>query len=397
MPKLRLGDLDLYYEEAGTGPALLMLHGLGASLEDWEFQVPEFARYFRVITPDLRGFGRSGRGTQPASIARFAQDMAALLDHLRIDSFFLVGYSMGGAVAQELALMRPQAVPRMVIANSMPTFRPQTLRQRFEVFYRLVVMSVLGPERLARISAQRMFPDQPEIRAASISRGIAYNTRSSYLRALRALTSWSALERLSAEGIVAIGPDEVPGLLEQVRETADAKFGDYSGTMAMALAKRAGKKPRDVAIAIIERLDVGDVFENPTEPVGPGFINVKVRDDALSRAVAAAARGNFRMAVAIVEPSGELVAFARMDDTQYGSILVAQRKARTAARYRLATSVMEERTLAGRIVSLANDDALPIAGGVPIVVDGRIVGAIGVSGATAAQDAEVATAALAAD
>ena len=54
-------------------------------------------------------------------------------------------------------------------------------------------------------------------------------------------------------------------------------------------------------------------------------------------------------------------------------------------------------TLAGRIVSLANDDALPIAGGVPIVVDGRIVGAIGVSGATAAQDAEVATAALAAD
>lgn len=198
MPKLRLGDLDLYYEEAGTGPALLMLHGLGASLEDWEFQVPEFARYFRVITPDLRGFGRSGRGTQPASIARFAQDMAALLDHLRIDSFFLVGYSMGGAVAQELALMRPQAVPRMVIANSMPTFRPQTLRQRFEVFYRLVVMSVLGPERLARISAQRMFPDQPEIRAASISRGIAYNTRSSYLRALRALTSWSALERLSA-------------------------------------------------------------------------------------------------------------------------------------------------------------------------------------------------------
>jgi uncharacterized protein GlcG (DUF336 family) len=86
-----------------------------------------------------------------------------------------------------------------------------------------------------------------------------------------------------------------------------------------------------------------------------------------------------------------------MNDTQYGSILVAQRKARTAARYRLATSVMEERTLAGRIVSLANDDALPIAGGIPIVVDGRIVGAIGVSGATAAQDAEVATAALAAD
>ena len=83
-----------------------------------------------------------------------------------------------------------------------------------------------------------------------------------------------------------------------------------------------------------------------------------------------------------------------MDDTQYGSIYVAQKKATTAARYRLATSVMEERTLAGRIVTLANDDSLPIAGGVPIVIDGKIVGAIGVSGAAAAEDNQIALAAL---
>jgi len=109
----------------------------------------------------------------------------------------------------------------------------------------------------------------------------------------------AALERLAADGVVALGPDDLPGLLEQVREAADAKFGDYSGTMAMALAKRAGKKPRDVALAIIERLDVGDVFEKPAEPVGPGFINLKVRDDALARAVAAAA-GDERLGVAPV-------------------------------------------------------------------------------------------------
>ncbi|MFM8435551.1 MAG: arginine--tRNA ligase, partial [Planctomycetia bacterium] len=109
----------------------------------------------------------------------------------------------------------------------------------------------------------------------------------------------AALERLAADCVVALGPDDLPGLLEQVREAADAKFGDYSGTMAMALAKRAGKKPRDVALAIIERLDVGDVFEKPAEPVGPGFINLKVRDDALARAVAAAA-GDERLGVAPV-------------------------------------------------------------------------------------------------
>ncbi len=126
-------------------------------------------------------------------------------------------------------------------------------------------------------------------------------------------------------------------------------------------------------------------------------ISLAAAEALIERAVTAARAAGHRMAVAIVEPNGELVAFARMDDTQYGSIRVAQRKAWTAARYRLATSTMEERTLAGRIVTLANDDSLPIAGGIPIVVDGHIVGAIGVSGASAAEDAAVATAALAED
>ena len=97
----------------------------------------------------------------------------------------------------------------------------------------------------------------------------------------------AALERLSADGVVAIAPEELPALVELVRETADPKHGDYSGTMAMGLAKRAGKKPRDIAVEIIKRLDVADLFEPPGEPVGPGFINLRVRDDALARAVAA--------------------------------------------------------------------------------------------------------------
>jgi len=107
------------------------------------------------------------------------------------------------------------------------------------------------------------------------------------------------------------------------------------------------------------------------------------------------ARNGWRLAVAVVEPSGELVAFARMDDTQYGSIYVAQRKATTSARYRLPTAALEERVVGGRLVILANDDYFPFPGGRPIIVDGRIVGAIGVSGATSAQDDEAALAALA--
>lgn len=123
-------------------------------------------------------------------------------------------------------------------------------------------------------------------------------------------------------------------------------------------------------------------------------ISLAQADSIMERAIAASRARGFRMAIAIVEPSGELVAFSRMDDTQYGSIHIALRKASSSARYRIATATLEERVMAGRLVSLANDDALPIAGGIPIVFDGRIVGAIGVSGATAAQDHEIALEAL---
>lgn len=99
-----------------------------------------------------------------------------------------------------------------------------------------------------------------------------------------------ALIRLSEDGFVAIRNDELPALIDQVREAADPKFGDYSGTMAMSLAKRAGRNPRDIAAAIIERLEVGTFFEKPLEPTGPGFINVTIRDEALSEAVITASK-----------------------------------------------------------------------------------------------------------
>ena len=125
------------------------------------------------------------------------------------------------------------------------------------------------------------------------------NLRSALRRSFR-----HALEGLAADGTLAIGPDEIAALLEQVRETADAKFGDYSGTMAMALAKKSGKKPRDVAVAIIGRLAAApgysELFEPPGDPVGPGFINVRVKDSALAALVASAVADD-RLGVAAVE------------------------------------------------------------------------------------------------
>ena len=109
-----------------------------------------------------------------------------------------------------------------------------------------------------------------------------------------------------------------------------------------------------------------------------------------------AAGKGFRMAFAIVEPSGELVAFARMDDAPYAAIRIAQQKARASARFRLPTAQFEERVLAGRTVLLSSDEVIAVAGGVPIVENGRVIGALGVSGGSAAEDSAIATATLAA-
>ena len=94
----------------------------------------------------------------------------------------------------------------------------------------------------------------------------------------------------------------------------------------------------------------------PTAPAAPAPpygapVPLETAQGLLDAALDHARENGWRVAVAIVEPSGELVAFARLDDTQYGSIHVAQRKATTAARYRIPTLTMEERVLAGRIVS----------------------------------------------
>jgi uncharacterized protein GlcG (DUF336 family) len=115
-------------------------------------------------------------------------------------------------------------------------------------------------------------------------------------------------------------------------------------------------------------------------------------------AIAEARRNQLTMAIAIVDPAGDLVYFERMDDTQVGSVDVALSKARSAARFKRPTKAFQDALAAGgeglRILAL--EGAIPVDGGVPIVIGGRVVGAIGVSGGTSAQDGQVAAAGLAA-
>ncbi len=147
------------------------------------------------------------------------------------------------------------------------------------------------------------------------------------------------------------------------------------------------------ACAVMTATSAAAQQQNPP-PSGYGPpISLSESRALIDRGMELSAAQGLKMAFAVVEPSGELVAFARMDDAPYASTRLAQQKASTSARLRLTTAELEERVQGGRMALLSSDEVIAIGGGVPIIVDGRIIGALGVSGGTAAQDAAIAGAA----
>jgi glc operon protein GlcG len=121
-------------------------------------------------------------------------------------------------------------------------------------------------------------------------------------------------------------------------------------------------------------------------------ISLENAKKAAAAAIAEARKNNFTMALAIVDPNGTLVYYEKIDNTQIGSANVAINKARSAALYKRPTKAFEEALAKGGdgLKVLRLEGAIPVEGGVPIVMDGKIVGAIGMSGGTSAQDAQCA-------
>ena len=139
------------------------------------------------------------------------------------------------------------------------------------------------------------------------------------------------------------------------------------------------------------------VAQTPPPAIGAP-ITLEQAKKAIAAAEAEARKNNWWMAIAVVDTSSKLVAFERMDNTQVGSIDIALGKATTANNLKRPTKVLQDAIGAGGggLRFLAVPGALPIEGGIPIVADGKIIGAIGVSGAASDQDAQCAMAGVAA-
>ncbi|MGH8090372.1 MAG: alpha/beta fold hydrolase [Rudaea sp.] len=197
MPSAQVNGTSIFYEREGRGPPLLMIHGLGSSGDDWAFQREEFARQFSLIMPDLRGSGRSAKPPGPYSIAQFAADLWALLDALGIESANLLGFSLGGAVAQEMALTQPARVQRLVLCNALANYRTDTPRKWLEARMQVALVHLLGLRRTAKLIANRLFPHEEQApKRQRVIDVVGANPKAAYLSTIHALVGWSALEHI---------------------------------------------------------------------------------------------------------------------------------------------------------------------------------------------------------
>ena len=126
MPTAKINDIEMYYEvhgptclPAAQADPLLLIMGLGANATSWEMQLPAFSREYRVVAFDNRGSGRTDKPKSPYTMPQMADDAVALLDHLGIASAHVFGMSMGGMIAQEMALRHPRRVRALVLGGTM--------------------------------------------------------------------------------------------------------------------------------------------------------------------------------------------------------------------------------------------------------------------------------------
>jgi uncharacterized protein GlcG (DUF336 family) len=138
-------------------------------------------------------------------------------------------------------------------------------------------------------------------------------------------------------------------------------------------------------IAVAAALAAASSFAQSPAPYGPP-ITLDNAKKVAAVALAEARKSNWTMAVAVVDPNGTLIYYEKMDNTQNGSAKVAVDKARSAALFKRSTKAFADRIATGNAGVLAVEGAVPVEGGVPLVMEGKIVGAIGLSGDTSEHD-----------
>jgi pimeloyl-ACP methyl ester carboxylesterase len=217
MPRVRVGDITMHYVEAGSGDPLVLIMGLSGDHQAWGFQLPVLAERHRVIAFDNRGAGQTDAPDHPYTTAMMAADTLRLMDALGIDRAHVVGVSMGGMIAQELALAAPQRVRTLHIGCSLArpdahlrallsTWRTVRTRLPLDLALRAVALWLFAPET---------WNERPEFVETLLQTALAnpyVQTTTGFIRQTEAVEAHDTVDRLrriECPTLVSVAEDDI--------------------------------------------------------------------------------------------------------------------------------------------------------------------------------------------
>jgi 3-oxoadipate enol-lactonase len=194
-------------------PIVLLLHGLGVNSSSWMLQFDTLiSAGFRPIVPDIMGFGESEYDGLGWSIERIADLLAELLIQLNSGPVFVVGLSMGGAIAQQLTLSYPKFVRKLILVSTFKKLRPRNLVTWFYFLLRAFMVYFFDIKTQSKIVAQKVFPDSDQLPLRKMAEAqIAQADPRAYREAMKSLfmfNSTNQLNEISIPTLVVIGEND---------------------------------------------------------------------------------------------------------------------------------------------------------------------------------------------
>ncbi len=239
MPVVGVQGAQLYYEEAGAGPAVVFAHGGGGDVSQWRHQMATFAQRHRVVAFDARGHGQSRTSTPCFEMTHFRDDLAALLRHLHIARAHLVGATLGGVTILEFALAQPEMVQSLVLISTAPDTTDE-MRARFAASAEVVESGDLAgfAEGFINFIFSPEFVDNHADEVADFRRRLEQIDPAGYAQAIRALGNRPDLSprlgQLHAPAFIVTGaldpiPTSAPGATLLARALPNTRAGVILG------------------------------------------------------------------------------------------------------------------------------------------------------------------------
>jgi len=231
MPHARINGIDIYFERHGdAGEPLVFVHGYTGDITDWRYQIEPFSKYYRLLIFDNRGHGKSEapKDRMSYSIEHMADDAEALVAEIGVERYHLLGHSMGGAIAQEIALRSPGRLLSLTLEDTSPFFDISGNEMLSKLAKaRNDIAETQGMAALAQWKSPFPIPPHmPAERQAEVAERLGGMSVDAFIGAQAGLNSWTgAIDRLASivvPTLVIVGDLDFAPLVHAAKEMAKA-------------------------------------------------------------------------------------------------------------------------------------------------------------------------------